>query len=49
MILQYLQNVSQQDDIKNYREYIEQVSDEINQKRRTLDDYELTRIHRKNN
>ena len=35
------------EDIKRYNEYIEQVSEEINQKRRTLDDYELTRIHRK--
>ncbi len=38
-----------EDDIKAYMEYIEQVSDEINQKRRSLDAYEIERFHIKNN
>ena len=35
------------DDIKAYKEYIEQIAEQINQKRRALDSYEIERIHKR--
>lgn len=34
------------EDIKRYKEYIDMMSEQINAKRRTLDNYELERMHR---
>ena len=36
-----------EDDVKAYFEYIAQVSEEINQKRRSLDSYEIERIYKR--
>ena len=38
-----------EEDIKEYQEYIEQVAEHINQKRRTLDSYEIERVYRSHN
>ena len=45
-IYKFILNDYTNEDIKEYQEYIEKVSEEINQKRRTLDSYEIERIHR---
>ena len=36
-----------EDDIKAYQEYIQEIAEQINQKRRSLDSYEIERLHRK--
>lgn len=46
-IYKFILNEFNQEDIKEYQEYIEKMSEQINQKRRTLDAYEIERVHRK--
>ena len=46
-IYKFILNRYKKDDIKRMKEYIDEVSEEINQKRRTLDAYEIERVHRK--
>ena len=46
-IKKFVLNDYTEDDIKAYNEYIEMVSEEINKKRRSLDDYEIEMAKRK--